>query len=140
MIKTSVVADANVIISFLLTRGEIISSIFGSWDKEEFDLLISEEIFEEIETALEYEKIKGLINTWEKAALLEKLKLQAEFVKIKTKLGALPDQKDNKYFECAIDGWADFIVSGNKHLLELKEYRWIKIVTPREFLNHDRGN
>lgn len=133
MLKTRVVLDANVIVSFLLTRGEIISSIFNSWEKEEFDLLVSEEIFEEIETVLEYEKIKRLINPWEKAALLEKLKLQAEFVKIKT--------KDNKYLECAVDGWADVIVSGDKHLLDLKEYKWIKILTPREFvLIHDREN
>ena len=139
MLKERVVLDANVIISFLLTQGEIISSIFNSWEKEEFDLLTSEEIFAEIETVLEYEKIKRLINPWEKAALLEKLKLQAEFVKIKTRLDVLPDQKDNKYLECAVDGWADFIVSGDKHLLNLKEYREIKILTPREFV-HDREN
>jgi putative PIN family toxin of toxin-antitoxin system len=140
MLKTRVVLDTNVIVSFLLTRGERISSIFDSWDKEEFDFLISEEIFKEIETVLEYEKIQKLVNPWEKAALLEKLKLQAEFIKVKTKLDILPDQKDNKYLECAVDGWADFIISGDKHLLELKEYRWIKIMTPREFLTHDRGN
>jgi len=141
MLKTRVVLDANVIVSFLLTRGETISSIFYSWDKEKIDLLISEEIFEEIETVLEYEKIKKLINPWEKAALLEKLKLQATFIKVKTKLDVLSDQKDNKYLECAVDGWADFIVSGDKHLLNLKEYKWIKVLTPREFvLIHDRGN
>lgn len=139
MLKTRVVLDANVIVSFLLTRGETISSIFDSWDKEEFDLLISKEIFEEIKNVLEYEKIKRLINPWEKAALLEKLKLQAEFVKIKTKLDVLPDSKDNKYLECAVGGMADFIVSGDRHLLNLKEYKWIKILTPRELiLIHDR--
>lgn len=140
MIKTRVVLDANIIVGFSLTRGETISSIFNSWEKEEFDLLVSEEIFAEIETVLEYEKTKKLVNPWEKAALLEKLKIQAEFVKVETKLDILLDQKDNKYLECAVDGWADFIISGDRHLLELKEYRWIKIVTPQEFLTHDRGN
>lgn len=141
MLKDRVVLDANIIVSFLLTRGETISSIFSSWDRKEFDLLISEEIFEEITTVLEYEKIQRLINLWEKAALLEKLKLQAVFVKVKTKLNVLSDSKDNKYLECAIDGWADFIVSGDKHLLSLKNYREIEILTPRKFvLTHDREN
>jgi len=131
MLKTRVVLDANVIINFLLTRGESISSIFDSWDKNELDLLISEEIFEEIKTLLEYGKIKKLINPWEKGALLEKLKLQAVFVKVKT--------KDNEYLECAVNGWADFIVSENKHLLKLKGCRGIKILTPQEFtLTYDR--
>jgi len=131
MLKTRVVLDANIIICFLLTRGETISSIFESWDREEIDLLISEDIFEEIETVLGYQKIKGLTKPWEKSALLEKLKLQAKFVKIKMKLNVLSDQKDNKYLECAVEGWADFIVSGDSHLLNLKEYQGIKIVTPK---------
>lgn len=139
MLKTRIVLDANVVISFLLTRGETISSIFNSWDREEFDLLISGKIFAEIETVLEYEKIKGLIKPWEKAALLEKLKLQAKFVKVKTQIDILPDQKDNKYLECAVEGWADFIISGDRHLLNLKEYQGIEILTPQEFtLTHDR--
>jgi len=131
MLKTRVVLDANIIICFLLTREETISSIFESWDREEIDLLISEDIFEEIETVLGYQKIKGLTKPWEKSALLEKLKLQAKFVKIKMKLNVLSDQKDNKYLECAVEGWADFIVSGDSHLLNLKEYQGIKIVTPK---------
>ena len=141
MLKTRVVLDANLIVSFLLTRGESVSSIFDSWEKEEIDLLISEKIFEEVKTVLEYEKIKKLISPWKKAALLEKLKLQAKFVKVKTKLDVLSNQEDNKYLECAVNGWADFIVFGGKHLLNLKEYEGIKILTPQEFiLTHDRGN
>lgn len=131
MLKTRVVPDAGVIVSFLLTQGKSISSILDSWDKKEVDLLVSEEIFEEIGVLLEYKGIKKLINPWEKAALLEKLKLQAVFVKVKI--------KDNKYLECAVNGWADFIVSEDKHLLKLEEYRGIKILTPQEFiLTYDR--
>ena len=131
MLKTRVVLDANVIVSFLLTRGKPISSIFDSWEKQEFNLLISEKIFEEVKTLLEHRHIKKLISPWEKAALLEKLKLQATFIKVKT--------NDNKYLECAVNGWADFIVSGNKELLDLKEHKGTKILTPQGFiLTHDR--
>jgi len=45
------------------------------------------------------------------------------------------DKNDNKIIECAAEGRADYIVSGDLHLLELKEYKGIKILTPSEMLN-----
>ena len=129
-----VVLDANIIISFLLTRGETISSIFNSWDAGRFELLISDEIFAEIETVLGYEKIAKLVKPWEAQALLEKLRLEAELVEVETKLDVVSDPKDNRYLECAVDGGADFVVSGDRHLLDLKEFKGIGILTPREFL------
>ncbi|PTL35659.1 hypothetical protein CLG94_07790 [Candidatus Methylomirabilis limnetica] len=45
------------------------------------------------------------------------------------------DPPDDHYLECAIEGDADYIVSGDQHLLELGEYQGIRILTPRAFLN-----
>jgi putative PIN family toxin of toxin-antitoxin system len=44
------------------------------------------------------------------------------------------DPDDNKIIECAACSNADYIVSGDRHLLDLKEYKSIKIVTPRNML------
>lgn len=44
------------------------------------------------------------------------------------------DPKDNMILECAVGGKADYIVSGDRHLLSLKEYKGIKILTAREFI------
>jgi hypothetical protein len=44
------------------------------------------------------------------------------------------DPADNKILECAIAAKADMIVSGDHHLLEIKEYEEIKIVTATKFL------
>jgi len=44
------------------------------------------------------------------------------------------DEKDNKYVECGIAADADYIISGNIHLLELEEYEGIKIVTAKNYL------
>ena len=41
---------------------------------------------------------------------------------------------DNKVIECAVEAKASFVVSGDKHLLEIKKYKGIKIVSPKEFL------
>jgi len=44
------------------------------------------------------------------------------------------DPEDNKFLACAIEGRADYIVSGDKHLLSLKVFRGIKILNPKDFL------
>lgn len=44
------------------------------------------------------------------------------------------DPDDNMVLECAKAGKVDYIVSNDKHLLKLKEFEGIKIVTPKEFL------
>jgi len=41
---------------------------------------------------------------------------------------------DNRILECALTGKADFIISGDHHLLDLGEYEDIKIVGPKGFL------
>ncbi|HEX8228447.1 MAG TPA: putative toxin-antitoxin system toxin component, PIN family, partial [Chloroflexia bacterium] len=44
------------------------------------------------------------------------------------------DPDDNKFLECAVAGGADYIVSGDKHLLSLGEYEGIRILSPADFL------
>lgn len=44
------------------------------------------------------------------------------------------DPSDNRFLECAVAGGADVIVSGDQHLLRLKQFRQVLIVTPRAFL------
>jgi putative PIN family toxin of toxin-antitoxin system len=49
----------------------------------------------------------------------------ADLVKPGQNLAVLEDDADNRVLECAIDGRADFIISGNHHLLDLREFRGI---------------
>ncbi len=44
------------------------------------------------------------------------------------------DADDNKIIECALESNAEYIISYDKHLLDLKEYRGIKIVKPEEII------
>ncbi len=44
------------------------------------------------------------------------------------------DPEDNKFIACAVEGDADYIVSGDEHLLDLKHYKSIQIVDARAFL------
>ena len=45
------------------------------------------------------------------------------------------DPDDNKFFECAVAFTANFIVSGDKKILELEEYIGIKVVSPKQFVD-----
>ncbi|MDR1811628.1 MAG: putative toxin-antitoxin system toxin component, PIN family [Candidatus Fibromonas sp.] len=45
------------------------------------------------------------------------------------------DKDDNEYIECAVECNANYIISGDSDLLELKEYNGIKIVTARGYLD-----
>jgi len=44
------------------------------------------------------------------------------------------DPKDDAILACALEGKASYIISGDEHLLALREYRGIKILTPRDFV------
>ena len=45
------------------------------------------------------------------------------------------DPDDNKVIECAIESSSDYIVTYDKHLIKLKEYKRIKIIKPEEILS-----
>ncbi|MEI2779828.1 MAG: putative toxin-antitoxin system toxin component, PIN family [Candidatus Competibacter sp.] len=60
---------------------------------------------------------------------------RAEIVQPKTVPSVIADDPDDDHIlACAVAGKADILVSGNKHLLRLKEYEGIPIVRPRDFL------
>lgn len=63
----------------------------------------------------------------------------AELVKPRHRISILNDDPDNRVLECAAEGKADWIVSGDSHLLALKEYQGIPILKAVEFLNKFSG-
>ena len=59
----------------------------------------------------------------------------SQIIEPKIKANVVPeDAKDNMIIECALSADADYIITGDKHLLKLKEYKGIKILAPKEFL------
>ena len=62
------------------------------------------------------------------------LKTFSKTVNPKNRISVIVDDPDNRILECAEEGRADFIISGDHHLTELKKYQGIKIVAPSTFL------
>ncbi|MGA9755739.1 MAG: putative toxin-antitoxin system toxin component, PIN family [Desulfobaccales bacterium] len=52
----------------------------------------------------------------------------------KNRIAVIADDPDNRILECAIEGQADFIISGDHHLTDLENYQGVKIVEPATFL------
>lgn len=134
MIKT--VLDTNVLISAIISSKGSSAKIISSWRKRKFILIISREILAELESVLGYKRIIEKYNLDKK--IIEKyLKLFKDFASIyktKEKVNIIKaDPSDNKFLEVAISAVADFIVSGDNHLLCLGNFQGIKIVTPKEF-------
>jgi len=130
-----VVLDTNVYISFLLTRGVTISHILDAWEKNTFTLLISPQVLAEIRRVMAYPHLKARIKPHEAEALLEALENDAVMLEGKLALtGITPDPKDNMVIACGEEGKADYIVSGDPHLLKIKQYADVQIVSPAEFV------
>lgn len=130
-----VVFDANLFVSFLLTRGETIASIFDLWEEEKFTCLVTEEIILEITQVIERFIAKRLISGEDGFALIRRLKKNTKLVVSFSKVNISSDKKDNRYLACALDGKADYLITGDeKHLLSLRKFGQTKIISPKEFL------
>ena len=130
-----VIFDANILISFLLTRGETISKILNYWQENKFEVVATDEILIEIKLVLERFVAAKLIIKGSALALLERLEREAEIFPSFSIVTISPNKKDNRYLAAAKDGKADYLVTGDKkHLLSLKQFEQTKIISPSEFI------
>ena len=128
-----VVLDTNVLISALLFRGGL-SKIVGLWQQGKITPLISKETFNELMTVLEYPKFAL---TQEEIDLIIKHEILPYFEiveVVKDVKGVCRDPEDDKFISCAISASADYIVSGDKDLIDLRQHKSIKIVKVFDFL------
>ena len=132
-----VVLDTNVWLSAIFWKGEA-SKIIETLINKKINILISESILSEIVEVLNKEekfkifiedrkqKIEDLIRTVLSFSTLIKTKSKFELIK--------EHPKDNIILEAAFDGKADHIISYDKHILNMIEFRNIKILKPEDFI------
>ena len=136
------VLDTNVIVSALLSpKGPPAAIIIRRWEADELGVVISSALLVELRRVLEYEfeyERKGThIKAPQKtvAALVKRLETVAAVVEPQLSLDVIEeDPADNRVLECAVAGKAGFIVTGDAHLLKLKEYQGVVILNPAAFL------
>ena len=135
MIKA--VFDTNVIISGSIAHSGGPYQALQAWRQGDIILLISKPIIDELADVLQrpFFRYKRHIKNTDIAKLRSVLLTDAVVVSPRKHLEIIEaDPDDNRILECAVEGSADCIVSGDHHLLKLKNYKDIQIITVQEFL------
>lgn len=125
------VLDSNVIVSGLGWSGapaRILASVLAG----ELILVTSSPLLAELRRVLAYPKLAKVIPEGER--LVELVEMSSIVVEPVSAFDAAEDESDNRVLEAAVDGAADYIISGDDHLLTLDAFRGIPVVTPSEFV------
>ncbi len=130
------VLDSNVLVSAVLSDAGPPGSILRAWRDGSFQLVIALPLLSELEAVLSRPQIANRL-AWSEAersefvvALGEGAMMVAPGEEI-TLIGA--DPANNRVLEAAAQGRADYVVSGDRHLLDLGSYEGIEIVMPARF-------
>lgn len=126
-----VVIDTNIIVSAL---------IFGGNSEKIVKKLINKELLAFTSPQLISELLDVLSKKFkysERDLIITKIQLTeiTKTVYPDKEIKIARDVKDNKVIEAAVEGKCGFIITGDKDLLEIRKYKRIKILTPREFLD-----
>jgi putative PIN family toxin of toxin-antitoxin system len=131
-----VVFDTNIFISAFVISGSKAEEAYLDCLKGHFTLYSSVAIL--TETAQKLREKFG----WEENKIIRLLKIISKvaiIIKTRPHIHLLDDDPDNRILECAIEVKADFIVTGDKHLLSLKHFQNIHILKLSDFLEILKG-
>lgn len=127
-----VVLDTNILVSATMWDNSVSNKLIRVLAEKDIEIFTSYDILEEYKKVLrrdfkyEEEDINKII-----LELLSYMQIIEPTIIIKV---VIKDPDDDRIIECAVDSNSDFIISYNKHLLEIGEYKEIKIITPEDFL------
>ena len=131
------VLDTNVLVSAVLSPGSLPDSIVRAWRRGAFQLATSAPLLRELETVLKRDHIAGRFgwSSSERRAFVGDLREHATVAAPETRLRVVrTDPSDNRVLEAAVAAHADYIVSGDHHLLDLKTHEGVQIVSPARFV------
>jgi uncharacterized protein len=126
------VLDTNILVSAIISDGKA-RDLLKKGIANKYRIVTSDLILKELVTVLCRPKFKTCTDETNRIAVA--LRKTADVVDVKTKIEAVKeDPKDNMIIETALDGEAKIIVTGDNHLLALKQFGAIKIITIEEML------
>ena len=132
------VLDTNVIVSGLWNPKGTPADVLRAWRKNAFILITSPSLLNELQDVLQRPRIRknSVMTPRAVRQFFIQTSKSAFIVSGLTDVRVVEDDpSDDVVIACALDGAADYIVTGDKkHLLPLKEYQGIRIVTAKDFL------
>jgi putative PIN family toxin of toxin-antitoxin system len=127
-----IVLDTNVFVSGIFWFGPPYQ-ILEAWQTRKIKLAITEEILEE------YNRVANILAKKyppvDISPIIDLVTSHAEmYYTTRLPVSVSIDPDDDKFINCAISAKAKYIISGDAHLFKISEYKGIKILKPREFV------
>ena len=137
-----IVFDTNIYLSALVFDNKPELIIIDCFDNNDFTILLSQEIFDEIKGKFLNGRVQEIAEKASRFLTMDKIKEYIDLIEKNTlvittisKIHICRDTKDNMFLELVKDGKANFLISGDKDLLALKEFEGCKIMSVSEFIN-----
>jgi len=132
--RQKVVLDTNIIISALIAKEGAPAKLFEKLIVEEIENYTNKEIIKELKEVLEREEITKRTTKKARNFILKQYLNNSMQIATKTKVKAVEHESDNKFIETALEANAEYVITGDQHLLKLREFKKINILKAKEFL------
>jgi len=113
------------------------AKIIKAAEDKKIHVILSEDIIHEINQTLAYSKLRQIYENAgvNRQELIETTLRIGKLIEVTTRINLIKeDPEDNKFIECALAGGAEYIVSGDKHLLKTGRYKKTRILSVNEFI------
>ncbi len=134
--RVKIVLDTNIFVNSLIMPSGCCSRIIKKWKNTDFTLYMYRVMLEEIDKVIRRPKIVKEHRLKEKkiCRYIKYIKNFAVFITPATIVSVIKDDPaDNMFLSCAVDAEADYIISMDKHLLLLRSFKRIPIISPGVF-------
>ncbi len=122
-----VVLDTNILIAAYFNPNSFSAKLLKLAARNKIDIYWSSSLYREAQTILRF------IPPRDRKSILEKVFKSKNRVSRPPKVKVISeDPEDDKILACALKANADFVVSNDKHLLDLKEFKGIRILSPKK--------
>jgi putative PIN family toxin of toxin-antitoxin system len=130
-----IVIDTNVLISAIVWTGKP-KQVLNHARRQKITFVTSYQLLDELRQILIRQDKPFHLQDNEADRVVEALRGFAEVVESHSEITVCHDEMDNRVIACAIDGKAEYIITGDLHLLGLGSYKSVKIMTVADFLSH----
>ena len=134
MPKIKIIVDTNLWISFLINKDQ--SGFFKIVNSKRVLILFSDELLHEFITVASRPKFQKYFRKNDIPVLMDAISDSTRMIKIISKVDLCRDKNDNFLLELSQDGNADYLITGDMDLLDLKKFGKTKIVTMTNFIRN----
>jgi len=130
------VVDTNILVGYLITHRPPIAEVIDvHLARGDFTLLTSPVLLEELDRVLQYPRLHGYYDAETRVRFVALITALSEIVNLPDEVPRIcRDPDDDWVIACAVAGEADFIVSGDRDLLDLRQVGDVPIISARQFL------